>query len=162
MKAVANGFLKVTNVIYKACKTVSLVLLVATILLLFVATVLRYCFNITLSWAEELCRYMVVWFSFLISGIGIRDNIHVGFDLIKDRIPQKLKTFWTIMLNVLTFGVSFVLLTGGLAFVKQTSKQTSASLGFPMSFVYAALLVGAILFALFSLESIVKVMVKEK
>lgn len=148
--------------IYTICKAAAIALLVATMTLLFVSTCLRYFLNITLSWSEELCRYMVIWFSFLGSGIGIRNSIHVGFDLIKNKLPEKVKPAWTVMLSAMTFAGSFVLISGGVSFVKQASLQTSASLGISMGYVYMSLLIGAVLIALFSLETMVKVMVREK
>ena len=159
---IANGYFKCMDVVYKVCKVVGLILLGATVTLLFVATVLRYCFNITLSWAEELCRYMVIWFSFLGSGIGIRNNIHVGFDLLKNRLPEKIKPAWNIILSSVTTVGACVLIKGAVALVKQVSKQTSSSMGIPMSYVYIGLLVGLILIALFSVEAVLKEVTKQK
>lgn len=159
---VVKGYFKCMDAIYNVCKVMGLALLAATVTLLFVATVLRYCFNITLSWAEELCRYMVIWFSLLGSGIGIRNNIHVGFDLIKTKLPEKIKPFWNVMLNLLALAGSSMLVSIAVKLVKQVSKQTSSSMGIPMSYVYMGLLVGLVLIALFSLEAIVKEVTKKK
>lgn len=157
-----RSFCTVMDWIYKICQFVAVVLLAATMTLLFVQTFMRYAFNYSLSWAEELARYMCIWMAFLGSGIGIRDNIHVGFDLLKNKLPDSIKPFWNTILNAAVFFGSFVLIKGGIAFVKQTANQTSSSLGLSMKYVYLSLLVGAVLFALFSVEAILKQYVKEE
>lgn len=158
---ILNGYFRVMDVIYKVVEALALTLLAATMTLLFVQTILRYCFHYSLVWAEELCRYMCIWMAFLGSGIGIRDDIHVGFDLLKNRLPHHTKDILVVVLNALVFGGSFILIRDGAKLMKQVHTQISASLGFSMSYVYASLVVGAVLIALFSIEYIVKKVVKK-
>ena len=156
-----KAYIKIMDVIYDVCQKLALVFLVACMTLLFVQTVLRFTMNISLSWAEELCRYFAIWMTFLGSGIGIRKGIHVGFDILKNKLKGKVQTALLTILNAIVFLFSFVLLSEGLALMKQSANQTSASLGFSMTYVYSALVVGAVLFILFSLEGVVRRVVKE-
>ena len=155
-------FYKVTDIIYFIIQKIALVLLAAVMTLLFVQTVLRFTLGISLSWAEELCRYMTIWMTLLASGIGIRKEIHVGFDLLKNKLPKKLKNKLLILINAVVFAFSFLLLTEGYKLVQQTRMQTSSSLGFSMAYVYSSLVVGAILIAIFSAEAVLQRVVKDR
>lgn len=156
-----KAYFKFMDVIYDICQKVALVFLAACMTLLFVQTALRFTMNISLSWAEELCRYFAIWMTFLGSGIGIRKGIHVGFDILKNKLTGRAETVLLIVLNTMVFLFSFVLLSKGFQLMQQSANQTSASLGFSMAYVYSSLVVGAILFALFSLEGIIRKVVKE-
>ena len=135
---------KSMDTLYFIVEKLALFLLAACMTLLFVQTVLRFTINYSLSWAEELCRYMSIWVTFLGGGIGIRHNIHVGFDLLKNKLPEKPQKYLHIIISLGIIAFSFVLLQGGFDLSSQASKQLSSSLGISMSFVYVSLLVGAI------------------
>src|SRR5213078_4863815 len=71
----------------------------AATLLIFVAVVHRYAagtpipvvqdwlLSIDLSWAQELCIYMFVWMAKFGAAYGVRTGIHVGVDVMSNRLP---------------------------------------------------------------------------
>lgn len=149
-----NIFMAITNIIYKNVERIALLLLVFTMTLLLIQTILRFGFNIALPWAEELCRYMCIWMSFLGGGIGIRKGIHVGFDLVKNRLPKKAKKWAIILANIITLFIALQLILGGWKLSIQALNQTSSSLGISMAWVYSSLIVGGVLIVLYSIEGI--------
>ena len=50
--------------------------------LITLQVVLRYVFNYSLSWGEEVTRYAIVWMSFVGAGMGIRKGAHICVDLL--------------------------------------------------------------------------------
>ncbi|WP_353475205.1 TRAP transporter small permease [Salipiger sp. H15] len=48
---------------------------------------LRYGFNASLDWADEVSRLAFVTAIFVAIPLGIRDGTHVGIDLVVDRLP---------------------------------------------------------------------------
>ena len=161
MKKAAQGYFKAMDILYKIVENIALLFLVATVTLLFIQTGMRYLLNHSLSWAEELCRYMCIWMAFLGSGIGIRDGIHVGFDLLKNRLPESLRNHLELVLHAAVLVGSFVIIKHSLTLMDQVKTQISSSMGFPMSYVYVSMLIGAILVALYSLEGVLRKVVKE-
>lgn len=149
-----NTFMKGTDVLYKYVQLAALILLVLTMSLLFVQTLLRFILNIALPWAEELCRYMCIWLSFLGGGIGIRKGVHVGFDLIKNRLPAKIMYPVNIIVHIIILVVACALVRGGWELTKQAMNQTSSSLGISMAWIYSSLIVGGILIMIYGVESI--------
>lgn len=52
---------------------------------------LRYVFNSSIDWADELSRLTFVWSVFLAIPLGIREGLHVGIELLTARLPEWLK-----------------------------------------------------------------------
>ncbi|MBJ6727471.1 TRAP transporter small permease [Geomesophilobacter sediminis] len=71
----------------------------AATLIIFVSIVHRYAagfpipvvqdwlINLNLSWAQELCIYMFVWMAKFGAAYGVRSGIHVGVDVLVNRLP---------------------------------------------------------------------------
>jgi TRAP-type C4-dicarboxylate transport system permease small subunit len=48
---------------------------------------LRYGFNASIDWSEEISRLLFVWCMFLAIPLGIREGAHVGLELLVTHIP---------------------------------------------------------------------------
>jgi TRAP-type C4-dicarboxylate transport system permease small subunit len=48
---------------------------------------LRYGFNRSIDWADEVGRLAFVWSIFLAIPLGVRDGAHIGIDLLVDKLP---------------------------------------------------------------------------
>ncbi|TMG97357.1 MAG: TRAP transporter small permease subunit, partial [Betaproteobacteria bacterium] len=46
-----------------------------------------YVLHINLGWAQELCIYMFVWMCKFGAAYGVRTGIHVGIDVLVNRLP---------------------------------------------------------------------------
>jgi TRAP-type C4-dicarboxylate transport system permease small subunit len=53
---------------------------------------LRYGFNASIDWADEIGRLAFVWAIFLAIPLGVRDGAHIGIDLLVDRLPVPGRT----------------------------------------------------------------------
>lgn len=129
----------------------------AATLLIFVAVVHRYLsaqsipyiqdwlVSIHLSWAQELCIYMFVWMAKFGACYGVRTGIHVGVDVLINRLPEKQRN--AFILFGLLAGALFtgVVATLGANFVWQMghTEQTSADLEVPMWIVYLCVPIGS-------------------
>lgn len=63
--------------------------------------VMRYVFNGSFDWADELSRLAFVSAIFLAIPLGVRDNSHVGIELLVVRFPAKLRTLTGRLMNFL-------------------------------------------------------------
>jgi TRAP-type C4-dicarboxylate transport system permease small subunit len=52
---------------------------------------LRYGFNVSLDWAEEVSRLCFVWSVFLALPLGIKRGAHVGITLLTDALPSRVR-----------------------------------------------------------------------
>lgn len=72
--------------------TVVLLVAVATMVAVVSAQVaLRYGFNRSIDWADELGRLAFVWSIFLAIPLGVRDGAHIGIDLVVDKLPPAVQ-----------------------------------------------------------------------
>ena len=56
--------------------------LVLNVIIIFMQVIMRYFFNTSLTWSEELSRYIFIWQVWLGSSIAFVDNQHIRVDLI--------------------------------------------------------------------------------
>jgi len=124
-------------------------LLGAAILILAAQVFFRYVLNSSLSWPEELARFVFTWIIFLGAALAIRDGLHIRIDLLVERLPPKigkrLRAFTSCL--VLVFLVMMVIL--GIDLVWQTRNTYSTALSLPENYVYYASLPVAFLLAVF-------------
>jgi TRAP-type C4-dicarboxylate transport system permease small subunit len=52
-----------------------------------VQVLLRYAFNSSFGWADELSRLTFVWSIFLAIPLGIRAGVHIGMEILTARLP---------------------------------------------------------------------------
>jgi C4-dicarboxylate transporter DctM subunit len=97
------------------------------------------------SWAQELCIYMFIWMAKFGAAYGVRTGIHVGVDLLVNRVPPRSRK--QVILFSLLCGAFFTGLvsTFGSSFVAEMFKtgQQSNDLEAPMWIVYLAIPVGS-------------------
>lgn len=53
---------------------------------------LRYGFNLSIDWSEEISRLLFVWCMFLAIPLGIREGAHVGIELLVGHIPPGVRS----------------------------------------------------------------------
>jgi C4-dicarboxylate transporter DctM subunit len=97
------------------------------------------------SWAQELCIYMFIWMAKFGAAYGVRTGIHVGVDLLVNRVPPRSRK--QVILFSLLCGAFFtgMIATFGGSFVSEMFKtgQQSNDLEAPMWIVYLAIPVGS-------------------
>ena len=59
----------------------------AMIAIVSAQVLLRYVFNSSLDWSEEVSRLLFVWSMFLAIPLGIREGAHVGIELLVTHLP---------------------------------------------------------------------------
>lgn len=115
--------------------------------MIFLQVIYRYVLADSLSYSEELARYMFVWSVALGSALALRNRAHIGVELVVERLPPRLARSASLLagaLNLLFFGL---LIRYGVEMVAATMDQESAALSLPMGYVYLAVPVsGVVLF----------------
>lgn len=86
----------------------------------------RYVIGSSLIWAEEVCRYLLVWTSFLVAGLAFQRGELAAMDLLKDMMPRWLKTL--VLVPCYLLSVAFL---GMLAWYGWEYAQTNRSQAMP-------------------------------
>lgn len=115
----------------------------------------RYVLNDSPNWTEPGSVMLMSWFIFLGAAVGIRENYHLGFDVLIYVLPLKGKRALRMIsdLVILAFGIGMIWYGGKL--VALTWGAVLPSLGISGAFDYYPVVGGGILVVLFSLERIV-------
>jgi TRAP-type C4-dicarboxylate transport system permease small subunit len=118
-----------------------------SLILVFVQVIMRYIFNYSLSWSEELARYIFVWQSWLGFCLALKHGKHIRIDVVSHRLSPRLKiVFETIAWSLSLIMVLFLVINGfKLLRLLASRGQVSPALRMPMSYAYAAVPVSCLL-----------------
>jgi TRAP-type C4-dicarboxylate transport system permease small subunit len=78
-------------IVDKAARHTLVALMAVMVVVITTQVLLRYVFNSSIDWADELSRLTFVWSVFLAIPLGIREGLHVGIELLTTRLPLKLQ-----------------------------------------------------------------------
>ncbi len=133
-------------------------LMFAMSIIIFIQVIMRYVFQNSLTWSEELARYMFVWLVYFAVSFTARREKHIRIDAAINLYPKKIRPYIEILSEIIVLAFSvFIAITGVTVFQKITwSGQISPASGLPMQFVYVAPLVGFVLTAIRQIECIIK------
>ena len=114
--------------------------------IILVAVIFRYVLNQSLSWSDEVVRYLFVWFTLLGAALALRDRNHIRVEYFVERLPAGVRrgVEWASLLLLTLFNLALVVL--GLAWVWETRGTSTPALRLPLNIIfYAALPVTAAL-----------------
>lgn len=119
--------------------------------------VYRYVIEESLSWSEELLRFMYVWVTMIGVSLGIRRKSFAAIDSFLDIIEKRSK-LCKKALQIVAFAVQIVtfmlLLIYGTKLVFAAGIQTAPALMWPMKYIYLAFPIGSILSLIFTAEEL--------
>ncbi|MGE0023638.1 MAG: TRAP transporter small permease [Hyphomicrobium sp.] len=102
---------------------------------------------VRLTWAQELCIFMVVWMAKFGAAYGVRTGIHVGVDILVESLTGRWRN--ALIIAGLLAGALFTAIIGTLGahlvWHISATGQTSAVLELPMWLVYLAVPLGSYL-----------------
>jgi TRAP-type C4-dicarboxylate transport system permease small subunit len=128
-------------------------LALAVMVLLGLATVVfRFVVQSSLAFPDELIRYLFIWMIFLGSPVALRRNLHAAIGLFAKQLPE-LPRRVVLLAATTASGIFFaILLIKGIALSTRVSGQISPALEVSMTWVYAAVPVGAAFMLVYAAE----------
>ena len=66
---------------------------------------LRYMFNSSIDWADELSRLCFVWSIFLAIPLGLKGGAHIGIEMVASRLPKPIQNVVARVVAVLGAGL---------------------------------------------------------
>lgn len=102
----------------KALELLLVALLAAMVVMVFGNVVLRYGFNSGITFSEELSRWGFVWLTFLGAVVALRENGHLGTDMLVGRLgPAGKKACLAIAETLMLYSV-WLVFSGSLSQVR--------------------------------------------
>lgn len=123
--------------------------LVFIVVLIFLQVVLRYFFNYSLSWAEELARYLLLYQIWVGTSYGVKKEAHIRVTILQQMVSERNKVRIEVFTTVLwlVFTVFLAAKSGQLVGILMNRGQLSAAMQIPMGYAYASVPVGCSLMA---------------
>jgi TRAP-type C4-dicarboxylate transport system permease small subunit len=114
--------------------TLFIVIILTGILVITVLTgvFFRYIIRDSLSWTEELARYLMIWAALLAVSVGIKDKEHVGIQLLIKQFPPIITKLITFVVYVITIVFLTVLTFKGYQVAVKAQNQLSLALNISM------------------------------
>jgi TRAP-type C4-dicarboxylate transport system permease small subunit len=108
---------------------------------------MRYVMGASLSWSEELARYLFIWMTYTGVAYAIRKNAHIRVTMFADLLPAQGQIYLRILTHAIFAAFVCYAMYQGWFLIEKTFRfgQKSASLGMPMAFVYLAPFTGFVM-----------------
>ena len=145
---------QVEQKLYRFLRILCFLLMLLMVAIIFAQVVARYILSNSLSWSEELGRYLFVWMTFIGSAIAVRNKLHVSLDMFVCHLPRALQKFCLLISYVSMIIFTSVVIYGGYKFFIKGSNQISAAMQLPMHYVYIVLPVGGGLILFYLLKNL--------
>jgi C4-dicarboxylate transporter DctQ subunit len=156
-KIMLQGILKVWN---KTEEVLVIILLALASYLTFQEVVLRYVFGTGWGGSYEVTIMALIWCTFIGASLGVRENIHIGVDVLVKKFHPKVQKVILILSILLSILFAVVVAVKGFEFAHfiSRSKLLSRDLRIPMEIGYLAVPVGGVLLSLRFIEQLVYVL----
>lgn len=143
--------------------TILIAMFMAMVGIIFFQVIMRYVFNNSSSWSEELGKFLFVWLSWLGISIGHRRKEHIRITLLVDKFPYKLRKITEAISELILIVICGITLYYGVIMIKIQVNVPYAGIKISTAWGYLSLVLGcaifmarAIIFFIQAIESINK------
>jgi len=114
------------------------VLVISALLSLFANVVLRYGFNYTLAWSEELVRIVIIYTTFVGASVAVKQRAMIRIDAVVQIFP-KLKPVLTVYTSFLMLFFAGMMVYYGyqMTHLQYVTHQKTIIMQIPLVIVYA-------------------------
>lgn len=116
---------------------------------------LRYGFNRSIDWADEIGRLAFVWAIFLAVPLGVRQGAHIGIDIVADKLPAA----WRAALKRVAAAISALMMAAiawaALGVAREQWDEMMATVDWSVGWFIVPVGLGALLSALHLLRIVI-------
>lgn len=118
--------------------TTAAVLAIAVLLVgcLLISIFFRYIIGYALSFPEELSMLLFAWLVLMAGSLGVREGFHVRLTIFTNKLPPTIGKVLARLITVAIIAFGGVLLYSGQDLVVRTAGDLSATLRYPIEFLY--------------------------
>lgn len=122
------------------------ILLGLIVVIMFTQVLFRYAFNNSLSWTEEIAKFLFVWVTFLGAALCFGENMHLGVDFLVRKVPVRFRKYLFVFNTTIIIFFNGLMVLIGFSWVINVSGTLSPAVGLPLNIVfYSALPVSAVI-----------------
>jgi TRAP-type transport system small permease protein len=142
--------------LYRTVEAVTVGVLAGYVAILVVQVVLRYVFNDSLVWSDEIIRFGLVWNVMLGAAlVSLRDG-HIRVDIFENLLPHRARRVTQFMIHLVSLAFLLLLLFFAWKFAVRGAAQRAPVTSLSMAYAYSSIAVGAALMVFFTVVTIVR------
>jgi TRAP-type C4-dicarboxylate transport system permease small subunit len=145
----------VVNGTVRTLKVVCTVLMAAFVVIVLTAVFFRYVLNDSLTWGEQVARYLFIWMIMLGMPILYHEKANVSFDMLFTKFPARSQDVVRVVLDLLVIAFGVFMSVQAFAYIDKVGSNILEGLGIPQWMVIVAQPIGGLLLAVVALESAV-------
>ena len=124
------------------------VLMALLTLAVFLQVILRYVTQTGIEGLDEAPRYLFVWLVMIGAAAAMYRGEHTTLEFFRDRLTPRGRAVATVVTEGVGIFLFLSMIKVSFVLVPNSQLQSSAGLGLPLGYVYAAMPVGAVLIIL--------------
>ena len=121
------------------------VILVAIVTITIAQVVFRYVLQLSLTWSEELARFLLMWLAALSSAYAFKVRSHFALHFVVDRFDERARQVIGTLVTALVSLFLIVFAWESAKFILAVRDQTAPGTGMSMAIPYSSALVGSLL-----------------
>lgn len=153
VKKILNIAFRILDIFQKSAVFISAV---GFCLICFAQVVARYCFNNSIVWADQACRYLFCVSTFLGSALCVKDRKHTSIDILAEFLSERGKKIQNISIHAIIAVFGIVLCKSGYKLAKKAMRQKVTTLPLKMGMIYMMVPVSAVLITINALRVIME------
>ena len=153
---IRTAYSRFLDIVDKICYYIISIMMIIMVAVMVYQVILRYVFDRSNLWSEEVARYLCVYVTFIGSFIAIRRNSHLKVDFFVELMKPKARKILMLITSTAITLFLFYMTDKGIEMVRGGFRNVTAGLNIPMAYVYIAIPLGCILMILGMLEQILK------
>lgn len=127
-----------------------------SITVIFFQVVMRYVFKNSLTWSEELARYIFLWQCWIGASYAVKKGAHIRIEILANKCVGQKRIVFEILIALIWFSFAFFLAYTGMQITGFVFKsgQLSPAMRVPMGYAYASVPVGGLLMTIHLIEDL--------
>jgi TRAP-type C4-dicarboxylate transport system permease small subunit len=128
-------------------------ILVAMVVITFSQVVSRYLLHVSLSWSEELARFLLMWLAMLSAAYGFKTRSHFALTFVTNRFSAGARRIVGVLVTLAMAGVLIVFTVKGVELTQTVVGRTGPGTGISVAVPYSSSVVGGALMLYYVLRN---------
>lgn len=129
--------LKAINTIHIALVEMANLFIIGMVAIVFANVVLRYAFQSSILWSEEISLLLCVWFIFISFGLGIKQRLHITINLFhRERVGKLVNLVLDVLAEAVAIVIGGTMIIYGARLVQFTMTSIMPATKWPAGILY--------------------------
>jgi TRAP-type C4-dicarboxylate transport system permease small subunit len=134
-----NALNKFWNRVNGVVEAILYLLVIALVVVVAAQVFWRYFLENSLTWSEELARFMFIWVIFLGAEVTLRKKAHIAIDSLVNSLKGIPQLILSLLIDLIIIIFAVIVLYSGIELVQATLNQYSSALHISIGLVYSAI-----------------------